>query len=51
MVQAAPSKVVVGSQVWLEDPEVVWIDGDVLEIDGDNIKVKCSTGKEVSDWK
>ncbi|CAI9290550.1 unnamed protein product [Lactuca saligna] len=44
---AAPSKVVVGSQVWLEDPEVVWIDGDVLEIDGDNIKVKCSTGKEV----
>ncbi|KAL4591021.1 hypothetical protein LXL04_003969 [Taraxacum kok-saghyz] len=45
--QAAPSKVVVGSQVWLEDPEVVWIDGTVLEINGDDIKVQCSNDKEV----
>ncbi|XP_024985246.1 myosin-6-like [Cynara cardunculus var. scolymus] len=43
----APSKVVVGSQVWLEDPEVAWIDADVLEINDPNIKVKCSNGKEL----
>ncbi|KAJ9555627.1 hypothetical protein OSB04_010241 [Centaurea solstitialis] len=45
--KSAPSKVVVGSEVWLEDPEVAWIDADVLEINEPNIKVKCSNGKEL----
>ncbi|XP_071736170.1 myosin-6-like [Rutidosis leptorrhynchoides] len=44
---SGPSKVVVGSQVWVEDPEVVWIDGDVLEINDQQIKVNLSSGKEI----
>ncbi|KAD3337017.1 hypothetical protein E3N88_32537 [Mikania micrantha] len=41
------SNIIVGSQVWVEDNEISWIDGDVLEINGKEIKVKCSSGKEV----
>lgn len=48
MVQAGPIKLVVASQVWLEDHDVAWIDGEVLEIEGEKLKVKLSTGKEVS---
>ncbi|KVI08151.1 Dil domain-containing protein, partial [Cynara cardunculus var. scolymus] len=42
------SNIIVGSQVWVEDPEVAWIDGDVLEIKGANIKIKCSSGREIT---
>ncbi|CAN0905013.1 XI-2 [Linum grandiflorum] len=35
----------VGSLVWLEDPQVSWIDGQVLEINGDNLKVQCTSDK------
>ncbi|KAD4384135.1 hypothetical protein E3N88_24303 [Mikania micrantha] len=44
---AGVSKVVVGSQVWLEDPEVAWIDGEVSEIHDQDIKVQLSTGKQI----
>nr|GEY11977.1 IQ motif, EF-hand binding site [Tanacetum cinerariifolium] len=44
---AGPYKVVVGSQVWVEDPDVAWIDGDVLEINDQDIKVKLSNEKEI----
>ncbi|KAK1428998.1 hypothetical protein QVD17_11197 [Tagetes erecta] len=45
---AGVSKVVVGSHVWLEDPDVVWIDGEVLDIQDDQkLKVQLSTGKQV----
>lgn len=37
----------VGSFVWLEDPEVTWIDGEVVEVNGDQIKVLCTSGKTV----
>ncbi|KAH9729027.1 Myosin-6 [Citrus sinensis] len=37
----------VGSLVWLEDPEVTWIDGEVVEVNGDQIKVLCTSGKTV----
>ncbi|KAF3791934.1 Myosin-8 [Nymphaea thermarum] len=37
----------VGSLVWLEDPEVAWIDGEVIEVDGNNAKISCSSGKTV----
>ncbi|XP_047309690.1 myosin-8-like [Impatiens glandulifera] len=37
---------VVGSHVWVEDPEVAWIDGEVIEVKGEEIKVNCSSGKE-----
>lgn len=32
----------------MEDPEIAWIDGDVLEIKGADIKIKLTSGKEVS---
>jgi len=38
----------VGSQVWVEDPDAAWIDGEVLEVNGDEIKVSCTSGKTVS---
>lgn len=46
--QATSSNVVVGSRVWVEDPEVAWIDGEVVEVKGEEIKIKCSSGKEVN---
>ncbi|KAK1390713.1 Myosin-8 [Heracleum sosnowskyi] len=39
--------VVVGSHVWVQDPEVAWKDGDVVEVKGDKITVKCTTGETV----
>ncbi|KAG8483198.1 hypothetical protein CXB51_022205 [Gossypium anomalum] len=32
---------------WVEDPEVAWIDGEVKEIKGEKITVKCTSGKLV----
>ncbi|KAI3409534.1 uncharacterized protein J3R85_019201 [Psidium guajava] len=37
----------VGSFVWLEDPDVAWIDGEVVEVKGPELKVVCSSGKTV----
>ncbi|KAI4304547.1 hypothetical protein MLD38_040041 [Melastoma candidum] len=37
----------VGSFVWLEDPDAAWIDGEVLEVKGDDLKVLCTSGKMV----
>ncbi|XP_027118946.1 myosin-8-like [Coffea arabica] len=39
--------IAVGSHVWVEDPEVAWIDGIVLEVDGEEITVDCTSGKTV----
>ncbi|CAI9260809.1 unnamed protein product [Lactuca saligna] len=44
---AVASNIIVGSQVWVEDPEIAWIDGDVVEIKGADIKIKLSSGKDV----
>jgi Myosin N-terminal SH3-like domain len=38
----------VGSQVWAEDPVEAWIDGEVLEVNGDSIKIQATNGKTVS---
>lgn len=45
--QATPVTISVGSQVWIEDQEEAWIDGEVLSIDGDKVRVQTSNGKEV----
>ena len=39
---------VVGSHIWVEDPDVAWIDSEVLEVKGEEIKVLCTSGKTVS---
>ncbi|XP_077250914.1 myosin-8-like isoform X2 [Tasmannia lanceolata] len=44
---AASVNIAVGSFVWVEDPDVSWIDGEVLEVNGEHIKIKCTDGKTV----
>ncbi|CAH2051167.1 unnamed protein product [Thlaspi arvense] len=43
----ASSTVKAGSFVWVEDPEEVWIDGEAIEVNGEDIKVQCTSGKTV----
>jgi hypothetical protein len=31
----------------VEDSDVAWIDGEVLEVNGEDIKVLCTSGKTV----
>ncbi|KAF5736685.1 myosin-6-like [Tripterygium wilfordii] len=45
--QGAPVNIVVGSFVWLEDPEEAWVDGEVMEVNGEEITVDCTSGKTV----
>lgn len=40
--------IIVGSQVWLEDPDICWVDGEVVKIDGDQLEIKTSNGKQVT---
>uniref|UniRef100_A0A1J3K8C5 Myosin-5 n=1 Tax=Noccaea caerulescens TaxID=107243 RepID=A0A1J3K8C5_NOCCA len=44
---AAPV-IIVGSHVWVEDPDLAWIDGVVTRIDGVNVHVKTKKGKTVA---
>ncbi|EPS72869.1 hypothetical protein M569_01887, partial [Genlisea aurea] len=43
----ASVSLVVGSLVWLEDPDDAWIDGEVIAIKGADVEVLCSSGKKV----
>ncbi|KAL2236439.1 UNVERIFIED_CONTAM: Myosin-9 [Sesamum indicum] len=43
---ATPVNIVEGSYVWVEDPEVTWIDGQVEEIKGDEAEVRISDEKK-----
>jgi len=45
--QVAPINIIVGSHVWVEDSEVVWIDGEVLEINGQKDELQLTNGKTV----
>ncbi|KAJ3672107.1 hypothetical protein LUZ60_006828 [Juncus effusus] len=44
---AAQVNVTVGTQVWAEDPDEAWIDGEVLEVNGDSIKIQTTNDKTV----
>lgn len=37
-----------GSLVWVEDLDEAWIDGEVVAVNGEDIKVQCTSGKIVS---
>lgn len=39
--------IIVGSYVWVEDPAVAWIDGQVTTIKGNEAVIQRSDGKEV----
>ncbi|GER24987.1 myosin XI [Striga asiatica] len=43
----APVNLGVGSLVWVEDPDEAWIDGEVIAVNGEDIKVSCTSGKTV----
>lgn len=45
-----PANVEIGSHVWVEDPEVAWIDGIVINIEQDEVEVQTSDGKTVRDF-
>ena len=38
LLQASPANIIVGSQVWIEDPKLAWIDGEVIRINGDSVE-------------
>lgn len=48
LIQTVSASIVVGSQVWVEDSEVAWIDGEAVEVNDEEVKVICSSGKTVS---
>ncbi|KMT03781.1 hypothetical protein BVRB_8g189280 isoform A [Beta vulgaris subsp. vulgaris] len=45
--QAGVINYVVGSLVWVEDHEEAWLDGEVVEVNGHELKVNCTTGNIV----
>lgn len=48
LLQASKVRFTVGSHVWVEDPEVAWIDGLVEEVQGDELIINCTSGNKVS---
>ncbi|XP_059431718.1 myosin-16 [Corylus avellana] len=42
-----PENVVVGSHIWVEDQELVWIDGQVIDINGEEAEIQTSNGETV----
>uniref|UniRef100_A0A7N0ZY67 Myosin-12 n=1 Tax=Kalanchoe fedtschenkoi TaxID=63787 RepID=A0A7N0ZY67_KALFE len=42
-----PVNIIVGSQVWAEDPEEAWIDGEVTQIKSTNATILTSNGKTI----
>ncbi|CAI9091439.1 OLC1v1026474C1 [Oldenlandia corymbosa var. corymbosa] len=39
--------IIVGSHVWVEDPELAWIDGQVEKIKGEEAEIQTSHGKKI----
>ncbi|XVF86852.1 hypothetical protein PTKIN_Ptkin18bG0075400 [Pterospermum kingtungense] len=44
---AGPDNIIIGSHVWVEDPGLAWIDGEVIRINGNEVHVKTTNGKTV----
>ncbi|MBA0787771.1 hypothetical protein Gotri_027182, partial [Gossypium trilobum] len=44
---AGPDNIIIGSHVWVEDPGLAWIDGEVIRINGNETHVKTAHGKTV----
>ncbi|KAL3531251.1 hypothetical protein ACH5RR_010573 [Cinchona calisaya] len=42
-----PVNIIVGSHVWVEDPSIAWIDGQVTKINGNEIEIQLSDGRKV----
>ncbi|GKV13946.1 hypothetical protein SLEP1_g24902 [Rubroshorea leprosula] len=44
---AAPVNIIVGTHVWVEDPVLAWIGGEVFKISGEDVHVQTTDGKTV----
>ncbi|GAU33165.1 hypothetical protein TSUD_206240 [Trifolium subterraneum] len=44
---SAPVNIIVGSHVWVEDPALAWIGGEVTKINGEEVHVRTGDGKTV----
>ncbi|KAL8029120.1 hypothetical protein ABFS82_14G203800 [Erythranthe guttata] len=42
-----PVNIIAGSHVWVEDPDIAWIDGQVINVKGDEVEVQISDEKTV----
>ncbi|XP_073114832.1 myosin-9 isoform X4 [Elaeis guineensis] len=42
-----PVNIIVGSHVWVEDPALAWIDGEVTKINGEDAEIQTGNGKMV----
>ncbi|KAJ9563359.1 hypothetical protein OSB04_008519 [Centaurea solstitialis] len=42
-----PVNIIVGSHIWAEDPEIAWIDGEVIKIKGNNATIITTNGKTI----
>lgn len=40
--------IIVGSHVWIEDSAQAWVDGEVSKINGEEVHVRTTAGKIVS---
>ncbi|XP_062143843.1 myosin-11 [Alnus glutinosa] len=38
--------IIVGSHVWVEDPELAWVDGQVSKINGEEVEIQSTNGKK-----
>ncbi|XP_071741692.1 myosin-17-like [Rutidosis leptorrhynchoides] len=44
---AAPVNIIVGSHVWVEDSALAWIDGEVTQVNGQELLVHTTKGKTI----
>ncbi|KAK7819015.1 myosin-17 [Quercus suber] len=43
-----PKNIVIGSHVWVGDLELVWIDGQIVNVNGEEVEIQTSNGKTIS---
>lgn len=46
--QTQSVQIIVGSHVWVEDPVLAWLAGEVTSISGQDVHVRTTKGKMVS---
>ncbi|KAK6120385.1 hypothetical protein DH2020_045865 [Rehmannia glutinosa] len=46
-IKASSVNIIVGSHVWVEDPVLAWVDGEVNRINGQDVHVQTTNGKKV----
>ncbi|XP_037458171.1 myosin-11-like [Triticum dicoccoides] len=39
--------IIVGSHVWAEEPDVAWVDGEVVKINGEEAEIQVANGKKI----